>query len=112
MGPWLRAVVGVLWPPAAPADRRDRAGRLWWALCCAANVIPLTAALHHAVFFRPSCILNPSDYGGNDYTWPVIRGWLAHDPSLPAAVGLTVVAFLIGTKLRWVRLLGAPFFLS
>src|SRR5688500_19641679 len=91
MGPWLRAVVGVLWPPAAPADRRDRAGRLWWALCCAANVIPLTAALHHAVFFRPSCILNPADYGGADYTWPVIRGWLAHDPSLPAAVGLTVV---------------------
>jgi hypothetical protein len=49
------------------------------ALC----VLPVTAILHHAVFYRPTCILNP--FAGN------LSLWLTRDPSLPYAV-LVVVA--------------------
>lgn len=48
------------------------------ALC----VLPLTAVLHHAVFYRPRCIFTPIDD---------VRLWLLRDPSLPYAV-LVVLA--------------------
>jgi hypothetical protein len=52
---------------------------------------PLTAILHHAIFFRPTCILNNF---GPDYTLAVIAGWLSSDPSpyLAAIGGLAVFA--------------------
>jgi hypothetical protein len=48
------------------------------ALC----VLPLTAILHHAVFYRPTCVWNP--FLGRTLLW------LARDPSLPWAILLVV----------------------
>ena len=112
MAPSLRSILALFWPPAAPLGRHEPGSAAWWLLCCIVNIIPLTASFHHVVFFRPSCMLNPQEYGGDDYTWDVVRGWLTHDPSLYCAVGLSLLAWFLGRWLQWVRLLAAPFFVS
>jgi hypothetical protein len=45
------------------------------ALAC---FFPLTAVLHHAFFYNPTCILNNF---GQDYTLRVVMLWLRSDPS-------------------------------
>jgi hypothetical protein len=45
------------------------------ALAC---FFPLTAILHHAFFYHPTCILNNF---GADYTLDVVARWLRADPS-------------------------------
>jgi hypothetical protein len=74
-----------------------------WALQCAALCVPFAAVLHHAVFFRPTCMLNPF---GPDYTPSVLAKWITHDPSLPVALLLAALVFVAGLRLslarRWV----------
>ena len=38
-------------------DSAQRSTRLW-AIACALLTLPFAAILHHAVFFRPTCMLN------------------------------------------------------
>lgn len=67
----------------------------WWAPVLA--TLALTAILHHSLFFRPQCLLNPFDV--QDYTLTAFRRWLAADPSLPWA--LTGVSLALLWRPRW-----------
>jgi hypothetical protein len=55
--------------------RNPRGASAWLAF---GSFFPLTAVLHHAIFYRPTCILNNF---GPEYTLPVVAGWLSSDPS-------------------------------
>jgi hypothetical protein len=55
------------------------------ALC----VLPLTAILHHVVFYRPQCIFSPIEDVGL---------WLLRDPSLPYAALVVVALWGIVTE--------------
>lgn len=72
--------------------------RLDWAMKSAALVVPFTAILHHAIFFRSNCILNPF---GADYTLQVIATWFMRDPSLPWAIVASVVVHSLGNHRRF-----------
>lgn len=107
----LRAVFGILWPPAAPisATATPRDNRVWWTLLCILQVIPLTAIWHHAVFYRPRCMLN--DFGP-EYTADIVAKWLSRDPSLPWAILCAIVIYAAGRRWEWMQMLAAPFFLA
>ena len=112
MSLWPRAILALFWPPAAPVGpegRIDLDALPWWRICCGANVLPIAAALHHVVFYRPSCMLNPF---GADYTPTVVRDWLVRDPSLPWALALSLFVYVAGKRFAWVRAAAAPVFLS
>lgn len=49
---------------------------LSWCAWSVALFLPVTAVLHHAVFFRGSCMINPF---GQEYTRDAVRRWLAQD---------------------------------
>jgi hypothetical protein len=104
------AVARVCWPPIT-RHSRDVPGteQAYWILCCLFATIPLTAALHHALFYPHTCIL---DRFGADYTAPVLQAWLLRDPSLPWALAAAAVAHGAGRKSGMVRLLVAPVFIS
>lgn len=105
----LRAISQVFWPPAAPWDAPPESAATWWAAACALCVIPFTAVLHHAVFCRPTCMMNNF---GPDYTPRVVWAWLSRDPSLPWAVLLALASHRIGRRLPGFKVLIAPVFLS
>jgi hypothetical protein len=56
-------------------------------------VLPLTAVLHHLVFFPGMCLLNEI---GPDYDAATVLAWLRQDPSLYVAVVLATVIYAIG----------------
>jgi hypothetical protein len=63
--------------------------RLASALLSLWSFFPLTAMLHHAVFYKPTCILNNF---GPDYTPDVIMAWLSLDPSpYVASIGALLI---------------------
>jgi hypothetical protein len=72
---------------------------LRWRLVCAAAVLPLSAILHHVVFFPKTCMLNPFWKGG-DGAWLRLLG---HDPALPVAFFLALLLFGLGRALPAVR---------
>jgi len=59
-------------------NRFRRSSKLAAAGVALACFFPLTAILHHAFFYHPTCILNNF---GQDYTLSVLALWLSHDPS-------------------------------
>jgi hypothetical protein len=107
----LRALLAVLFPPLAPLDRSmdDPGASLWWRTVCALSVIPLTAIAHHAVFYRPRCMLN--DFGP-EYTPKVVADWLSRDPSLPWAILCAIAIYAAGVRWQPVRFAAAPLFLA
>lgn len=107
----LAALLAILVPPWAPVERplADSAARWWWRALCALNVIPLTAIAHHAVFYRPRCMLN--DFGP-EYTLDVVGQWLYRDPSLPWAILVTLAIYRAGLRWQAVRMAAAPLFLA
>lgn len=84
-----------------------------WPWLAALLVFPVTAILHHAIFFRPTCILNPF---GPDYDWATITTWLRADPSLPygiAVAGLTYLAGRLAPAVQpWLERAAAAFLLA
>jgi hypothetical protein len=64
------------------------------ALLALGSFFPLTAIFHHAVFYRPTCILNNF---GPEYTLAVVTAWLSSDPSPYVALigGLAVFALAL-----------------
>ncbi|MBX9790907.1 MAG: hypothetical protein K2Y37_18470 [Pirellulales bacterium] len=106
----LAVIRGIFWPPAAPIASNEPASRAWWGTLCVLLVIPFTALLHHAVFFRPTCMLN--HFNATDYNIEGLRLWLSGDPSLYVAIVAAVLVWLLGRRWEVVRLLTAPFFLS
>jgi hypothetical protein len=77
------------------------ASRGVWAVECALLAIPLAAIFHHAVFFRPTCMLNPF---GPEYTPHVLAVWLASDPSLPLALLAAAGVFVLGLRPKLVAI--------
>ena len=106
----IAVIRGMIWPPAAPIAAADRASRAWWGTLCVLLVIPFTAVLHHAVFFRPTCMLN--HFNATDYNLEGLRLWLSGDPSLYVALVVAVLVWYAGRRLEFVRLLAAPFWVS
>lgn len=99
----LRTLLRAIFSPwrADPPE-----GRMWAALC-ALCVLPFAAVLHHLVFFRPTCMLNPF---GPDYTPQVVIAWLRADPSLAWAVVLAGALHLTGRQMPGLRIAVAPLF--
>lgn len=89
-------------------DPVDETGSARWHLICSALVIPLGAIFHHAVFYRPTCMLNP--IRGQDYTLTVVIQWLSRDPSVYLAIIVAFITFKLGKRVSLIRLI-APFFL-
>jgi hypothetical protein len=108
-----RALWGVLFPLSAPLGERstpsDHTERVWWALTCLFAIIPLTAQLHHGIFYRPRCMLN--DFGP-DYTLDVVARWIARDPSLAWAMVYAGLLYWLGERFWLARLAAAPFFIA
>jgi len=69
--------------------------QLWWRVVCGLLVFPFTAMLHHAVFYRPRCLLNPF---GHEYTFTVIADMLSRDPALPWAIVLAFATYVAGMR--------------
>lgn len=79
--------------------------RRWWYAISALSILPVTAVLHHLVFFRGMCMLNKI---GNDYTLATIRRWLSIDPSLPIGIAIAVLILVAGLYWKWVRTIVSP----
>ena len=106
----LAVLRGIVWPPAAPIAAEHSANRAWWGTIGVLLVIPFTAVLHHAVFYRPTCMLN--HFNATDYNLEGLRLWLSGDPSLYVALVAAVLVWLVGRRWEVVRLLAAPLFVS
>lgn len=70
---------------------------------------PLTAVLHHAVFYRPTCILN---HFGEDYYPAVVLDWLTRDPSPWIAAVLTAALWFAARRWRWLNRWSLAFVLA
>jgi hypothetical protein len=80
-----------------------------WALGCLLLVFPLTAMLHHLVFFPEQCMLNAF---GPDYDLHTIGHLLARDPSLPWALAACSLFWSVGARWPWLRQSAAPIFFA
>jgi hypothetical protein len=94
----------------AESDLRERTHQKSWiyrnprlaaTLLAFGSFFPLTAVFHHAVFHRPTCILNNF---GADYTPDVIMAWLSLDPSPYVALVCSLVVFILATHYPILRL--------
>ncbi|MGD9648344.1 MAG: hypothetical protein AB7U73_21720 [Pirellulales bacterium] len=106
---------GIVWPPAAPVGNEALGQRAWWRTNSLLLVIPFTAAFHHAIFYRPTCMLNSFRPGGEqatDYTAEATWLWLTGDPSLYLGIVAAVLVWVAGRRTGWVRRLAAPVFVS
>lgn len=106
-------ISSVLWPLIAPVVGQKQIdqnyNKLWWVTVCILNIIPVTAAFHHLVFYPPTCMLNPF---GPDYDLKTTLMWLSKDPSLPWAILCMYVCIEKGRYYQFLRILSAPIFIS
>lgn len=72
-----------------------------WLLIALLTIIPLAAIFHHAIFFRPTCMLNPF---GPEYSPEVIATWLRNDPSISLAIIGALMLYALGLYLPILRL--------
>ena len=99
----------ILWPPFVRHVPVESNKRLTWPVACTLSVIPLTAFLHHAVFYPHTCILDPF---GPDYVPSVMYKWLSRDPSLPWSIIIMASAYAVGNRHDRFRLFILPVFIS
>jgi hypothetical protein len=71
-----------------------------WGVIAALSFIPWTALLHHALFFRPTCMLR---YFGSEYSPSVVLTWLARDPSPYVAALLAAGLYVAGKRVAALR---------
>lgn len=81
-----------------------------WLILCSLLVIPFSAIFHHAIFYRPTCMLNP--FGKAYYLTSVLYAWLSRDPSLPWAIVAAVIVYHSGKRYPIIKLFAAPIFIS
>jgi hypothetical protein len=86
-----------------------RKPRLASTLLALGSFFPLTAVLHHAVFYQPTCILNNF---GPDYTATVLMSWLSLDPSPYVALVGALVAFVLAMHYPVLRLAIVAFLIA
>jgi hypothetical protein len=80
-----------------------------WLLTSVLAFFPITAILHNAVFFKPTCMLNSL---GNEYTPDVMKLWLTRDPSPYLGAALTVALYFAGEYLPRIQLPTLAFLLA
>jgi hypothetical protein len=109
----MRFLMPLLWPPASPPARGigPPDDRHWWIATSALLTLPLAAIAHHAVFFSPTCMLQPFD--ASDY-WELssLASWLSQDPSLPWAIVMALSIYHVGKPHPAIKLLATSFFVS
>ncbi len=76
-----------------------------WRIVCILCFFPLAALLHHGIFYRPTCMLNPF---GADYYGSVIWQWLSRDPSVPWAIIFAMGVYFLGNAYKKLRVLFYP----
>ena len=74
-----------------------------WRLVCIAAFLPLMTIWHHAVFFRPQCILNPQR--AVDYTFESITHLLTTNPAIYVAGFMCIACYYLGNRLMQYRYL-------
>ena len=92
-----------------PAIKETKQAEHWW-VWCALLIFPLTAIAHHAIFYPHDCML--SLFGPDYYDWPTLKAWLSRDPSLPWAIGCSIMIYYCGKKNLTLRVLAKSFFFS
>jgi hypothetical protein len=103
----LRIAGKLLFPwKVSAADLASNAA--WWRTCVITSTIPVAAVLHHGVFWRPTCMLNP--FQVSEWIGPGVGIWLLRDPSLPWAIVFAFSLDRIATFAPLVKLLAAPLF--
>lgn len=100
----MRIIKSIILPSAPTLDDDH-----WWKISCILLIVPLTAILHHVVFYTATCMINNF---GPEYTPAVVWNWLSRDPSLPWAIVASGIAYYMGTRLKWVRVVVAPVFVA
>ncbi len=88
---------------------KSRTGNGAWLVVAFLTAIPITAALHHAVFYRPTCILRPF---GPDYHAEVVLRWIRNDPSPALAVLAAAAVWAAGLRVPRLRVWAAAFLLA
>jgi hypothetical protein len=99
-------------PIARPIQRssgQQEAKLALWTLIAVLSCVPLTAILHHAVFYRRTCMLNPF---GPDYNAATTAAWLQDDPSLAIGLCGATVIWLAGVWLPPLRMWTAGFLIA
>lgn len=71
-----------------------------WGIVSAVAVLPIAAILHHALFFPPSCMLNPF---GKRYTAHTLWLLLTQDPSIALGILGGVLLFFVGRRFPVVK---------
>ena len=105
-----KTIIQIFWPPFAVLNQSlTSRGQTYWKIICALCIFPLTAILHHAIFYRHTCIL---DRFGADYTPSVIYSWLSRDPSLPWSIIIMISSYYIGNHCNKFRILVYPAFVA
>jgi len=95
-----------------PAIKETKQAEHWW-VWCALLFFPLAAIAHHAIFYPQLCMLYPFGPGDADYyDWPTLKAWLSRDPSLPWAIGCSIMIYYCGKKNLTLRVLAKSFFFS
>jgi hypothetical protein len=89
--------------------KEDKPRRIRWFVLCCFTILPTAAILHHTLFYRPTCMLNPF---GPDYNIPTLWHWLSRDPSLPYTIIFSLIIYWVYTKLHWVKIFVLPYVLS
>ena len=106
----LTLIKQILWPPLAPINASvSSSSQVYWRVICALCVIPLTAILHHAVFYPHTCILDPF---GPEYTPAIAVKWLSRDPSLPWSIIVMTSTYHLGNHHDRFNILVSPAFIS
>lgn len=100
----------IIWPLSRPPDDDAQAHRIWWKVVCIASVVPLAAIYHHALFYRPTCMMN--NFGADYYIPSVLFQWLSRDPSLPWAIVSALVIYSLGNRYPGVKVFVSPLFIS
>ncbi len=80
-----------------------------WEILCFFCIFPFTAILHHIIFYRNQCILNPF---GWEYNFSVIAHWLIRDPSLPWAIIISALVYFLGRNYSLIKKATFSFFIA
>jgi hypothetical protein len=73
----------------------------WWPLVVLTSVLPLSAILHHLLFYPTTCMLAP--FGVTDYTSAGVAAWLRADWSPRLAIAIAGCAYFLGIRSNDVR---------
>src|SRR5437867_1106539 len=94
------------YPAGTRCSRTSRWSRVfkpakWWPVVALTSVLPLSAILHHLLFYPTTCMLAP--FGVTDYTAAGCAAWLRADWSPRLAIAIAGCAYFLGIRSNDVR---------